>query len=73
MSLFEAATGLGFLLGPLIGAGLYSLGGYILPFYGLSVIYIIILPVIIYIGNLVQKVEEQAEAQAADALQSSAD
>ena len=57
MSLFEAATGLGFLLGPLIGAGLYSIGGYILPFYGLSIVYIVMMPLIIYIGNKVQKAE----------------
>ena len=54
MSLFEASTGLGFLFGPLIGAGLYSVGGYILPFYGLSMVYIIFFPVIIYVARLVE-------------------
>lgn len=57
MSLFEAATGLGFLFGPLIGAGLYSIGGYILPFYGLSMIYILFLPLIIYIAKLVEEAQ----------------
>lgn len=54
MSLFEAATGLGFLIGPMIGAGLYSIGGYILPFYGLSLIFILCMPLIIYIASLVE-------------------
>lgn len=57
MGLFEAATGLGFLFGPLIGAGLYSLGGYILPFYGLSMVYIMLLPLIIYVARRVYEVE----------------
>jgi MFS family permease len=57
MSLFEASTGLGFLFGPLIGAGLYSIGGYILPFYGLSMIYIVFLPLIVYIAKLVEHAE----------------
>ena len=53
MGLFEASTGLGFLFGPLIGAGLYSIGGYIMPFYGLSLVYIALLPLIIYVSRLV--------------------
>lgn len=57
MGLFEAATGLGFLFGPLIGAGLYAIGGYILPFYGLSMLYIILLPLIIYIARLIHEAE----------------
>ena len=58
MGLFEAATGLGFLFGPLIGAGLYSLGGYILPFYGLSMAYIVMLPMIFYVARMVEQLEE---------------
>ena len=56
--MFEAATGLGFLFGPLIGAGLYSLGGYILPFYGLSMAYIVMLPMIFYVARMVEQLEE---------------
>ena len=67
MGMFEAATGLGFLIGPLIGAGLYSLGGYILPFYGLSAIFIVFLPLLIYVAGLVEKRERNAiTAQAAE-------
>ena len=57
MGFLEAATGLGFLLGPLIGSGLYSLGGYILPFYGLSMAYMMTLPLIIYISKLIAQKE----------------
>ena len=57
MGMFEAATGLGFLFGPLIGAGLYSLGGYILPFYGLSMAYIVMLPMIFYVARKVEQLE----------------
>ena len=64
MGLFEAATGLGFLFGPLIGAGLYSIGGYILPFYGLSAVYIVFLPLIIYTAGLVEKNERSIQANA---------
>ena len=68
MSLFEASTGLGFLFGPLIGAGLYSIGGYILPFYGLSMVYILLLPLIVYIARLVEKAEVTQSNQAAEII-----
>ena len=61
MGYFEAAVGLGFLLGPLIGAGLYALGGFTVPFYGLSLLYILLMPLLIYVAYLV----EQAEADQA--------
>jgi len=31
--MFEGGTGLGLLLGPMIGSGLYALGGYLAPFW----------------------------------------
>lgn len=42
----EAACGLGLLLGPLMGAVLYDIGGYVLPFATFAGIYIIIYPYI---------------------------
>ena len=39
ISYFNALTGLGCLLGPLIGCLLYFLGGYTAPFYGIALIY----------------------------------
>ena len=62
MGYFEAAVGLGFLLGPLIGAGLYALGGYTLPFYGLSVLYVLLMPALIYVAGLVQQAEAEQAA-----------
>ena len=41
----------------MIGAGLYSLGGYILPFYGLTMAYIVMLPLIIYVARMVEQLE----------------
>ena len=54
MGYFEAATGLGFLLGPLIGAGLYTVGGYTLPFYGLSLIYIMFMPLLVNVAQMIE-------------------
>ena len=65
MGYFEAAVGLGFLMGPLIGAGLYALGGYTLPFFGLGCLYVLLMPIIIYVAGLVQKAEVE---QAADKI-----
>jgi MFS family permease len=36
----EAVTGVGLILGPLIGSGLYSLGGYVFIFYSFGSIFI---------------------------------
>ena len=66
MGLLEAATGLGFLFGPLIGSALYSIGGYLLPFYGLSAIYIVFLPLIIYVAGLVEEKEKTMAAMSAE-------
>ena len=45
----EACTGLGLLFGPLIGAGLYSFGGYALPFLFFSGFYFISYPYICFV------------------------
>jgi MFS family permease len=42
----EAANGIGLLFGPLIGAFLFTLGGYTLPFMTFSAIYFISYPYI---------------------------
>ena len=36
---FEVASGLGTLLGPIIGTGFYTIGGFQAPFFGISLIY----------------------------------
>lgn len=43
----EAANGIGLLFGPLIGAFLFSLGGYRAPFFTFAGIYLIFYPCII--------------------------
>ena len=42
----EAANGIGLLFGPLIGALLYGIGGYIFPFFSFSMLYILAYPYI---------------------------
>ena len=54
MGYFEAAVGLGFMMGLLIGAGLYALGGYTLPFFGLGCLFVLMMPIIIYVAGLIQ-------------------
>lgn len=44
----EAANGIGLLFGPLIGAGLFSMGGYRTPFFTFAGIYLLFYPCIIY-------------------------
>ena len=46
MGYLEAATGLGFLFGPMIGSASYAVGGFILPFYGLGSLYLLLYPCI---------------------------
>lgn len=45
----EAAGGVGMLFGPLLGAVLYSYGGFMLPFYSFAGIYLLAYPYIAYI------------------------
>lgn len=45
----ESATGIGLLFGPLLGALLYNIGDYYLPFFFFSVLYAIAFPTIVFI------------------------
>ena len=47
IAMMELITGLGLMLGPLLGGALYVLGGYQCPFYVLSVVFIIASPFIL--------------------------
>ena len=51
MGLFETATGLGYLIGPLIGSGLYKFGGHLAAFYGYCGINIILYPAMAMTAN----------------------
>jgi len=42
----EAATGIGFLFGPLFGAFLYNMGGYQFPFMFFATLYLLMYPLI---------------------------
>jgi MFS family permease len=44
IGLVETAAGMGLMFGPLIGAGLHHLGGYILPFTVMSALFLFIVP-----------------------------
>jgi MFS family permease len=44
----EAFIGLGFLTGPLIGSLMFSIGGYILPFFASGCIYVVCFPFVVY-------------------------
>lgn len=71
IGMLESSSGVGLLLGPLFGAILYQLGGYMLPFFAMGIIYIIYLlliagmyfalyPLIAYTLSRIQAVEEES-------------
>lgn len=61
MSLIEGATGIGFLLGPLLGSSLYSLGGYPAPFLTLFALNLLLLPFLWSVSSLVENSGTSAE------------
>lgn len=46
IGIFESGAGLGLLMGPLIGSGLYKLGGYRCPFWTLTFVCICMFPLV---------------------------
>ena len=54
MGMIEGATGIGFLLGPLIGSSLYSLGGYPAPFLTLFGLNLLLLPFLWSVSTTVE-------------------
>ena len=48
IGLIEASCGIGLLLGPFIGALLYEVGGYMLPFAAIAGFYFLLYPLIAY-------------------------
>ena len=55
MGIFETATGVGYLVGPMIGSGLFKLGGYLAAFYGMCGINIILYPFMAWTANQVDQ------------------
>jgi MFS family permease len=54
----EAANGLGLLFGPVLGSGLYSLGGYAMPFLLMASLLTVSFP---YVSIQFTKCQEEAE------------
>ena len=48
IGLIEASAGIGLLLGPFVGALLYEIGGYLLPFVAVAGFYFLLYPLIAY-------------------------
>lgn len=60
IGLIEASAGIGLLLGPFLGALLYELGGYLLPFVATAGLYFLIYPLIAYTLTTIQDAEQQS-------------
>ena len=61
ISYMEILTGVGLMLGPLIGGLLYSLGGYECPFYFMAGFFFLITPVML--GRLPPDIKEKVKAE----------
>ena len=48
IGLLESSSGIGLLLGPFFGAILYEIGGYVLPFFTVSLVYFSLYPLIAF-------------------------
>ena len=58
LGILESGTGLGLLLGPIIGAILYAIGGYVAPFWTVGVICLLLLPLLQHTVNVINKEEQ---------------
>ena len=64
IGILEAAVGIGLLIGPLLGAFLYSVGGFKLPFWTVAAICITLYPLLIHTNKfIVQKERDIALAK----------
>jgi len=59
IGILEGGVGVGMLVGPLLGALLYSLGGYLMPFWTVAGIVLALYPMLIHTVNYIQ-VRERA-------------
>ncbi len=57
IGILEAGMGVGLLFGPLMGAFLYSIGGYIFPFWGVAAICISLYPLLLHTNRFIQEKE----------------
>lgn len=59
----EAANGIGMLFGPLLGALLYTIGGYFMPFATFTVIYLLSMPYIVLVLNRSRKIYQRSAVE----------
>jgi MFS family permease len=58
IGILEGGIGIGLLVGPLLGAFLYSIGGYILPFWTVAGICMALYPLLIHTVKFIQIKED---------------
>jgi MFS transporter, DHA1 family, solute carrier family 18 (vesicular amine transporter), member 1/2 len=58
IGILEGGIGIGLLVGPLLGAFLYSIGGYILPFWTVAGICMALYPLLIHTVTFIQIKED---------------
>ena len=63
--MYESSIGLGFLCGPLIVAGLNSIGGNLLTFYAMGGLGLVLLPLVLHIAKLVEQAEQLQKSNTA--------
>lgn len=59
IGILEAGIGIGLLVGPLLGAFLYSIGGYLFPFWTVAGICIALYPLLLHTNRFIQEKEDQ--------------
>ena len=59
IGILEAGVGVGMLVGPLCGAFLYSIGGYIMPFWTIAGIVVALYPMLLHSVAFIQEKENQ--------------
>jgi DHA1 family solute carrier family 18 vesicular amine transporter 1/2 len=57
IGILEAGIGIGLLVGPLMGAFLYALGGFMLPFWTVAGICIALYPLLLHTNKFIQEKE----------------
>ena len=66
IAILEAGVGIGMLLGPLAGALLYTVGGYIMPFWTVAFICIALYPTLTETINFIEQKEQEITAKQAE-------
>ena len=59
IAILEGGVGIGMLLGPLVGACLYQVGGYVMPFWTVALICVILYPTLQHTINLIEVRERE--------------